>query len=131
MLYDLTRIQGARIKDADDIMVTRHWYARTADVRLFAFGFLAALPAVGILQAWVGMIAIALMPISGLTAYLLFTRRRSTMGEISERRWDRLRDKAVNHEGLFILPGSEPFKPSDAHLIAVSDDPIVDAPDLQ
>lgn len=113
MLYDLTRIQGARVDEADDVKVTRHYYMRTNDLKLLFLGALAGLVPAGLLQPWLGMASMILPAIGATTGLILFTRKRSVEGERHERRWDRLRDMVDPHRGRFVLPGSDAFQPSD------------------
>lgn len=120
MLFDLTRVTGAVVDDANDTKVTRHYYMRTADLYLSVGGAVAGAVPAGLLMPWVGSPAALLCPVGALIALLLFSRKRAIDGQRGERRWDRLRDAHSLHDGYFALPGSDVFQPLDRYTLVAA-----------
>ena len=128
MLYDLTRVSGERVSQVDELKVTRHFWIRQSSFFLALGGFLVG-----------GVLSMILIPVVGrgswlpyrpapLTAVLFvfaFSRRRSTAGEKTLRRWDKWRNKRRSLDGEFVLPGDPtPSSPSSYHITIQHSHPV-------
>lgn len=127
MLRDLTGMTGTTVDESDDVKVTRHYYARSSDVKLVIVGAVIGAVPGGILSPFTMMWSLMLVPVGMLAAPLLFSRRRSRMGETHENRWERLLDarRMHAHSGLFVIPGdAAPFRPLDVDMVMMSARPL-------
>ncbi|NME61935.1 hypothetical protein CQR48_0421 [Bifidobacterium thermophilum] len=128
MLYDLTRVSGERVSQVDELKVSRRVWIRQSTFFLalggFATGSVLSMILVPILGtgSWLPYLP---APIMSALFVFLFSRKRSTAGEKTLRRWDQWRNKRRSLDGEFVLPGDPtPSSPTSYHITIQHSHPV-------
>ena len=128
MLYDLTRVSGERVNQVDELKVSRRVWIRQSTFFLalggFATGSVLSMILVPILGtgSWLPYLP---APIMSALFVFLFSRKRSTAGEKTLRRWDQWRNKRHSLDGEFVLPGDPtPSSPTSYHITIQHSHPV-------
>lgn len=128
MLYDLTRVSGERVNQVDELKVSRRVWIRQSTFFLalggFATGSVLSMILVPILGtgSWLPYLP---APIMSALFVFLFSRKRSTAGEKTLRRWDQWRNKRRSLDGEFVLPGDPtPSSPTSYHITIQHSHPV-------
>lgn len=124
MLFDLTRISEQRVAQVDELKVGARHYIRSSTLFIFLGGaFAGLLPAMLLQMLFGGMWPYMLVPAAAIAAAVLFDRKRSTEGEKTQRRIEKMWADRHSLDGEFILPAGEPFSPNGYELIEMHSHP--------
>ena len=106
MLFDLTSISGQRVAQVDELHLGGRQWVSSTNVFIGAGGAIGG-SLIALLLRFTPLAAgqwwpFLLIPVGVITALVLFSRRRSTEGELNRRRIDRMIDKRHGMDGEFI-----------------------------
>lgn len=126
MLFDLTSISGQRVAQVDELHLGGRQWVSSTNVFIGAGGAIGG-SLIALLLRFTPLAAgqwwpFLLIPVGVIAALVLFSRRRSTEGELNRRRIDRMMDKRHGMDGEIIRPGSlEPYDPAGYTLVEFHD----------